>query len=60
MGQWIELWPADPKVVGSIPGPGISLGGSAGAQLGVCKRQPIDVSLPLSPSFPLSLKIKIF
>ena len=30
-----------------------------GPQLGICERQPIDVSLPVFPLLPFSLKIKI-
>ena len=32
-------------------------GSKFGPQSGVCERQPINVSLPFSPSLPLSLKI---
>ena len=43
---------------GSIPSQGPGGGCGPGLRYGVCERQPhIDVSLPLSPSLPLSLKI---
>ena len=62
--QWIEHWPANRKVTGSLLHQGTCLGYRPGLQLGVCKRQLIDdVSLThrcfsalLSPSFPLSKK----
>ena len=55
MAQWIGCWPANQKVTGSIPSQGTCLGCRPGTQLGVCKRQPISVSLPLFlPPFPLS------
>ena len=59
VAQWIEHWPANQKVTGSIPGQDTYLDGGPGPWLGECKRQPhINVSLPLfSPSLPLSLKI---
>ena len=56
--QWTECWPANPKVIGLIPGQGTCLGCGPGPQLGVCKRQPIDVSLAhwhFSPSLSASL-----
>ena len=62
--QWIERQPLDQKVAGSVPGQGMCLGCGPGLQLGMCERQPIDVSLAhrcfspsLSPSLPCSLKI---
>ena len=64
--QWIECWPRNQKVDGLIPCQGTCLDYGPGSQLGVCERQPIDISLThqyfsLSPSLPLSLKInKIF
>ena len=58
MAQWIECWPTDQKVTGSILGQDTCLDFRPGPQWGVCKSQPhIDVSLSLSPSLPLSLKI---
>ena len=66
MAHWIEHQPANQKVAGSIPGQGISLGWGPGPQLGVCEKQPINVShismfLSVSFSHPLSLKVnKIF
>ena len=58
--QWIECWSENWKVANSIPGQGTCLGCGPGSQLGGCERQLINlthVSLPLSPSLPLSLKI---
>ena len=53
--QWIERQPMNWKVVGSIPVQGTRLSFGQGAQLGMCWRQPINVSLPLFlPPFPLS------
>ena len=59
--QWIERQPMNQKVAGSIPSLGTCLGCRLGPQLGVCKRQPVDVSLAyrcffpsFSPSLPLS------
>ena len=55
MAQWIERWPANQRVTGSIPSQGTCVGCRPGPQ---CEGQPhIDVSLSLSPSLPLSLKI---
>ena len=45
VAQWIECWPVNQKVTGSIPHQGTCLGGGLVPQLGACKRQPIDVSL---------------
>ena len=57
-GSWIECQPANQRAAGSIPSQGTCLGCGPGPQLGVHERQPhIDVSLSLSPSLPLSLKI---
>ena len=55
VGQWIEHQPVNPKVTSSIPGQGPCLGCGLGPQLGVCGRQPIDISLPLFLSPFLSL-----
>ena len=62
VAQWIEHWTENQKVTGSIPDQGTYLVFRPGPQLGVCERQPTDVSLTcfspsLSPSLPLSLKI---
>ena len=57
MAQWIECWPMNQGVAGSIPSQDTCLGCGPGPQWGVRGRQPhIDVSLLLTPSFPLSLK----
>ena len=60
--SWVEHRPANQKVAGLIHSQGTCLGGRPCPQLGVCKRQPIDVSLiirclspSLSPSLPLCL-----
>ena len=59
VAQWIEHWPADQKIISSIPSQGMCLSCGPGPHFGPCHSQPIDVSL--SPSFPFSLKInKIF
>ena len=53
--QWIECWPANQRVSGSIPSQGTCLGCVPGPQSGgAYERQPhIDVSLPLFlPAFP--------
>ena len=57
VAQWIEHWPANQKVAGSIPSQGTCLGCGPGPQWGTYERQQhIDVSL--SPSLPpLSLKV---
>ena len=54
VAQWIECWPANQRVTGSIPSQGTCLGCRPSHQLGAHKRQPhIDVSLPLFlPPFP--------
>ena len=54
VAQWIQCWPANQRVAGSIPSQGTHLGCRQGPRLGVCERQPhMDVSLPLFlPSFP--------
>ena len=56
MAQWNEHRPVNWKVAGLIPSQGTCLGCRPGPQLGLCDRQPIDVSfthihvsLPLSP-----------
>ena len=50
--SWLEHHPADQKVTGLIPDQG-----GFGPGWGTYERQLIDVSLPLSPSLLLSLKI---
>ena len=45
VAQWIEWWPVNQGVAGSIPSQGTSLGCWPGTQLGVWERQPIHVSL---------------
>ena len=52
VAQWIERQPVNGKVTGSIPSQDTCLGCGSGPQLGVCERQPVNVSLPLSPSLP--------
>ena len=56
VAQWIERWPANQCVAGSIPSQGTRLACRPGPWTGVHGRQPhIDVfSLSLSPSLPLS------
>ena len=58
VAQWIEHSSVNPNVAGLIPTQDTCLCCRPGSQLGVYERQPhIDVSLSLSPSLPLSLKI---
>ena len=45
VAQWIEGWPANQRTAGSIPSQGTCLGCGPGPPMGVCARQPIDVSL---------------
>ena len=45
VAQWIECWPANQRVAGSIPSQGTCLGYWQGPQCGACERQLIDVSL---------------
>ena len=45
VAQWIDCRPMNGKVSSSIPDQGARLGRGPGPQLGVCERQPIDVSL---------------
>ena len=53
--QWIELWPVNQKVTGSITGQGACLGCGPGPQWGLHERQPhIDVFLSFSLPSPLS------
>ena len=57
MAQWIECWPVNQRVSGSIPSQGTCLDCRPGPQGGALERQPhIDVSLPLTDvSLPLSV-----
>ena len=57
--QWIECWPTNQKVTGSIPSQGTCLGCGTGSQQGACERQVhIGIFSPShSPSLTLSLKI---
>ena len=58
VAQWIECWPVNQRVAGLIPSQGTGLGCRPGLQLRAQERQTrIDVSLLLSPSHPLPLKI---
>ena len=58
VAQWIEHWPVNQSAASLIPHQGACLGCRTGLQLGVRERQPhIDVSLSVSFSLPLSLKI---
>ena len=55
--KWVEHWPANWKVIGSIPGQGTHLGWEPGPQLRAWEGQLIDVSLTHwcfcpSPSLP--------
>ena len=45
--QWIEQWPASPRVTGSIPSQDTCLGCGPGPQLGVPDMLPIHISLLL-------------
>ena len=47
MAQWVEHHPTKRQVAGSIPSQGMCLGYSPDLWLEVCRRQPIDVFLPL-------------
>ena len=69
VAQWIESWPENQRVAGSIPSQGTCLGYGPSTQFGVCRRQLIDVSLkysvfhlplflPLSPLSKNKLKKK--
>ena len=64
---WIEHWPINQKVTGSIPSQGTCLGCGLGPQLGAfCKRQSVDVShinvslLVSLPSPSKNKQVKIF
>ena len=57
VAQWTEHQPANQRVAGLIPSQGTCLGCGPGHQLGDCERQPHLMSLSLTPSLPLSLKI---
>ena len=56
VAQWVEHWPVNQRVTGSIPSQGTCLGCNVGPQQEASERQPhFDVSLPLFlPPFPLS------
>ena len=58
VAQWIECWPENQRVTGSIPSQGTCLGCGPGPQWGLHERQPhINVSLPLFlPPFPSKKK----
>ena len=43
MAQWIECWPMNQGVAGSIPSQGTCLGCRPGPQWGACERQPITL-----------------
>ena len=45
VAQWIECWPVNQRITSSIPSQVTCLGCGLGPQLGVCERQPMDVSL---------------
>ena len=45
VAQWIERWPVNRMVTGSIPSQDTYLGFGPGPWLEVCKRQLINVSL---------------
>ena len=62
MAQWVRHHLINQKVTGLIPSQGACLGCMGQVPgWGMCERQLIDISFPLSPSLPLSLKInKIF
>ena len=62
VAQWIEHWPANQRVTVRFPVRAHAWVCRPSLQWGALERQPhIDVSLSLSPSLPLSLKInKIF
>ena len=59
VAQWTECQPANLRVAGLIRSQGTCLGCRPGPWEGTCEGQPhTDVSLPLSSSLHLSLKIK--
>ena len=61
MAQWIEHWPTDRRVAGSIPSQDTCLGCGAGPRVGTCKREEIDVFLTHHVSLPLSMnKFEVF
>ena len=48
VAQWIECWPVNPKIAGSIPSQGTCLGCGPGPQQGAHERQlHVGISLPL-------------
>ena len=60
VAQWIECWPVNQRVAGSIPSQGTCLGCRPGPQQEACEKQPhIKCFSPLL--LPFSLKInKLF
>ena len=44
VAHWIELWPVNLRVAGSIPSQGKCLGCGAGPLLGAYEKQPVDIS----------------
>ena len=59
VAQWIECWPVNQAVAGSVLSQGTCLGCTLGPWLGMCERQPVDVSLAHQCFFPfLSLLIE--
>ena len=46
VAQWIECWPVNERVIGSIPSQGTGLGCRPGPQLGARKRQ-LHIDIPL-------------
>ena len=55
VAQWIECQPMNQRLADEIPSPGHPPGLRPGPQRGAHERQlHIDISLPLSPSLPLS------
>ena len=50
VAQWIERWPVNQRVTGSIPSQDTCLGCGPGPQYGAYERQP---QIEVSPSFSL-------
>ena len=59
VAQWAGCHHRNQKEAGLIPGQGTCLGCGPGLWFRVCERQPINVSLCLSPSLPPLSKRKI-
>ena len=55
VAQWTECWPVNQRVTGLIPEQGTCLSCGPGPQMGVHRRQPIDVSLAHPCFFPCFL-----